>query len=95
VAVSLGQPEEIAATTDKVFEDRQYMIDAAIVRILKARKKISHTMLMTELLEQLKFPVKVRLPTRKDCVLRGWECAAGGHQEAHRESHRARVHGAR
>ena len=36
-------------------------IDAAIVRIMKTRKTLSHTLLVTELFNQLKFPVKVRI----------------------------------
>ena len=31
-------PEEAAVTNEKVFQDRQYQIDAAIVRIMKARR---------------------------------------------------------
>lgn len=38
-------------------------IDAAIVRIMKTRKTLSHTLLVTELFNQLKFPVKVRILT--------------------------------
>jgi len=45
-------------TTERVFQDRQYQIDAAIVRIMKARKSLTHTLLISELLQQLKFPVK-------------------------------------
>ena len=30
-------PEEAAVTNEKVFQDRQYQIDAAIVRIMKVR----------------------------------------------------------
>lgn len=41
-----------------MFQDRQYQIDAAIVRIMKTRKTLSHTLLVTELYNQLKFPVK-------------------------------------
>ncbi|KFK28509.1 cullin 4 [Arabis alpina] len=50
--------EENASTTEKVFHDRQYQIDAAIVRIMKTRKILSHTLLITELFQQLKFPIK-------------------------------------
>lgn len=39
-------------------QDRQYQIDAAIVRIMKARKSIAHNNLITEIYHQLKFPVK-------------------------------------
>ncbi|XP_077253878.1 cullin-4-like isoform X1 [Tasmannia lanceolata] len=50
--------EENASTTERVFQDRQYQVDAAIVRIMKTRKVLSHTLLITELFQQLKFPVK-------------------------------------
>ena len=50
--------EENTQTQEKVFQDRIFAVDAACVRIMKARKKIKHTMLLTELFEQLKFPVK-------------------------------------
>ncbi len=46
-------------TEEKVFQDRVYAIDAAIVRIMKARKTLKHSLLITELYDQLKFPVKV------------------------------------
>eukprot|EP00249_Psilotum_nudum_P024027 c29065_g1_i1 orf=1219-3690(-) len=50
--------EENTSTTERVFQDRQYQIDAAIVRIMKTRKILSHTLLITELFQQLKFPIK-------------------------------------
>ncbi|MBA0731342.1 hypothetical protein Golax_022924 [Gossypium laxum] len=50
--------EENTSTTERVFQDRQYQVDAAIVRIMKTRKVLSHTLLITELFEQLKFPIK-------------------------------------
>ena len=53
--------EEQASTTERVFQDRQYQIDAAIVRIMKMRKTLSHNLLMSEVYNQLKFPVKVTL----------------------------------
>ncbi|CAA0832938.1 Cullin-4 [Striga hermonthica] len=46
--------EENASTTERVFQDRQYQIDAAIVRIMKTRKVLSHTLLITELFQQVK-----------------------------------------
>merc|ERR1719210_2225622 len=48
--------DEQKATEERVFQDRQYQIDAAIVRIMKMRKTLSHNLLLTELYNQLKFP---------------------------------------
>ncbi|XP_071441003.1 cullin-4A [Hetaerina americana] len=50
--------EEQKATEERVFQDRQYQIDAAIVRIMKMRKALGHNLLISELYNQLKFPVK-------------------------------------
>jgi len=50
--------DEQKATEERVFQDRQYQIDAAIVRIMKMRKTLSHNLLLSELYNQLKFPVK-------------------------------------
>ncbi|XP_019379658.1 PREDICTED: cullin-4A isoform X1 [Gavialis gangeticus] len=50
--------EEQVSTTERVFQDRQYQIDAAIVRIMKIRKTLGHNLLVSELYNQLKFPVK-------------------------------------
>ncbi|CAI5715722.1 unnamed protein product [Hyaloperonospora brassicae] len=45
-------------THERVFRDRQYQVDAAIVRIMKARKKLSHALLMSEIFTQVRFPAK-------------------------------------
>lgn len=50
--------KENKETHAKIFQDRQYQIDAAIVRIMKARKTLSHNLLVSELFKQLKFPAK-------------------------------------
>mmetsp|Transcript_26924 Transcript_26924/g.58796 ORF Transcript_26924/g.58796 Transcript_26924/m.58796 type:complete len:739 (-) Transcript_26924:3390-5606(-) len=50
--------EENKKTNDQVLQDRQYQIDAAIVRIMKTRKQLSHKLLIAEVLQQLKFPLK-------------------------------------
>jgi cullin-4 len=55
------QKEEQTKTQEGVFQDRQYQVDAAIVRIMKARKTLPHNVLVSELYQQLKFPVKARL----------------------------------
>jgi len=53
------QQEEQTNTQERVFQDRQYQIDAAIVRIMKMRKSLAHNHLISELYDQLRFPVKV------------------------------------
>ena len=47
------------STTERVFQDRQYQVDAAIVRIMKMRKTLTHNQLIAELYNQLKFPIQV------------------------------------
>ncbi|KAL5004108.1 hypothetical protein ScPMuIL_017564 [Solemya velum] len=58
--------DENTSTTERVFQDRQYQVDAAIVlkqlksvyQIMKTRKSLTHNLLISELYNQLKFPVK-------------------------------------
>jgi len=50
--------QERKETKEGVFLERQYQIDAAIVRVMKTRKSLSHALLITELYNQLRFPVK-------------------------------------
>jgi len=50
--------EENQKTTQNVFQDRQYQVDAAVVRIMKTRKQLDHSVLIAEVFKQLKFPVK-------------------------------------
>ena len=49
--------EEQKKTNESVLQDRQYQIDAAIVRIMKTRKTLAHKLLVNELVAQLRFPV--------------------------------------
>lgn len=42
----------------QVMQDRAVVIDAAIVRIMKTRKSLSHKLLIQEIMLQLKFTVK-------------------------------------
>jgi cullin-4 len=45
-------------TEEQVSQDRQYQIDAAIVRIMKTRKSLAHNLLLSELINQLRFATK-------------------------------------
>lgn len=60
--------KERAKTHEAVSNDRLYLIDAAVVRIMKARKTLDHRTLMGEVMTQLKFPasssdIKKRIET--------------------------------
>jgi cullin-4 len=48
--------EEREKTVEGVSRDRLYLIDAVLVRIMKARKTLLHQSLIAQVLEQLKFP---------------------------------------
>jgi cullin 4 len=50
--------EENKEVNEKVFRDRLHQADACIVRIMKTRKTLSHSDLMSETLNQIKFPAK-------------------------------------
>lgn len=76
-------PEEHTMTEERIFQDRQYQIDAAIVRIMKTRKKLSHNELVAEVFQHLKFSVrghdiKVRIESliERDYLHRSEEDAA-------------------
>jgi cullin-4 len=51
--------QEIDETHEKVLQDRQYQIDACLVRIMKTRKQLSHAQLVAEALAQLRFPARI------------------------------------
>lgn len=51
--------EENKGTTERVFQERGHQVDASIVRIMKTRKSLNHTELISEIFNQLRFPVKV------------------------------------
>lgn len=51
--------EEQEKTEEKVLFERIYIVDAAIVRIMKARKRLVHAQLVSEVVSQLRFQQKV------------------------------------
>ena len=48
---------EIRETEEKVLHERQYVIDASIVRIMKSKKTIGHNELVNEVFNDLKLPI--------------------------------------
>jgi cullin 4 len=50
--------DESKRTNNQVLQDRQHQIDAALVRTMKARRQISHQLLIGEVMPQLRFSVK-------------------------------------
>jgi Cullin protein neddylation domain len=50
---SLSSPPAV-----QVLQDRQHQMDAALVRTMKARRQISHQLLIGEVLPQLRFNVR-------------------------------------
>jgi cullin-4 len=52
-----AQEDEDHDTRERVFQDRQYQIDAAIVRTMKTRKRMTYNQLFTQIMEQLKFDI--------------------------------------
>ena len=52
-------PEEEKKTTAGIFADRKHQVDAAIVRIMKARQSLPLQRLVAETIGQLKFPAAV------------------------------------
>ena len=61
--------EDSKKTNEQVLQDRFHQIDAAIVRIMKMRKSLSHNLLLGELASQLRFPVAQASPERGDALL--------------------------
>lgn len=50
--------EEVDVVHENVAQDRQYQIDACVVRIMKTRKTLSHQLLTGEVFSQIQFPAK-------------------------------------
>lgn len=51
--------KESSETTKRVYEDRVYLLDCCIVRIMKADRKLTFKELVLKCFEGLKFPVEV------------------------------------
>ncbi|KAJ8329818.1 hypothetical protein O5D80_002012 [Batrachochytrium dendrobatidis] len=49
--------DEMVETNEKVFQDRVFQVDAAIVRIMKTEKRCAHATLVSKLFQIVKFPI--------------------------------------
>ena len=46
---------------DKVIHDRKFLIDAAVVRTMKARNKLGYNDLVSEVIRLVRFPLDITL----------------------------------
>jgi cullin-4 len=51
------QKAESVATTERVIVERSYVVDAAVVRLMKSRRRASHAEVVKEVASMLRFPV--------------------------------------
>mmetsp|Transcript_43212 Transcript_43212/g.41558 ORF Transcript_43212/g.41558 Transcript_43212/m.41558 type:complete len:106 (+) Transcript_43212:661-978(+) len=52
---------ETEAVHEKVLQDRKYLIDAAVVRTMKARRTVHHTELVQEVIRLVRFPLDISM----------------------------------
>ncbi|KHJ83891.1 hypothetical protein OESDEN_16402 [Oesophagostomum dentatum] len=68
MALRSDPKQETEHVQKHVDEDRKSVINACIVRIMKTRKRISHSQLMTEVLQQLSARFKPSVEMVKRCI---------------------------
>jgi cullin 1 len=68
VKVPMPIPEDRKKVVEVVNKDRRQAIEAAIVRIMKSRKTLEHSMLVPQVMQQLKRTFTADARVIKSCV---------------------------